>query len=246
MLQPLYGGAFARPFVTRHNALDMEFYLRISNELYLKRLIVGGLERVYEFSRDFRNEGMDRTHNPEFTMLEFYQAFADVHDMMDVTEGLDRPRGRALRGALPIAVQGPDAGLPPPWRRLSMLDAVSEKVGESRPRPGPRRSCARLAAAHGVEARPGTGAGGLLDEVFSALVQPELEGPRRSSSTIPARPRRSPGSSRGEPAWSSGSRCSWRGMELANAFSRTERSRRAAPRVRGAGARRAAATRRRR
>src|SRR5262249_29105264 len=82
VLQPLYGGAFARPFVTRHHALDMELYLRISNELYLKRLIVGGLDRVYEFSRDFRNEGMDRTHNPEFTMLEFYQAFADVFDMM--------------------------------------------------------------------------------------------------------------------------------------------------------------------
>src|SRR5207249_3898261 len=88
VLQPLYGGAFARPFTTRHQALDMELYLRISNELYLKRLIVGGLERVYEFSRDFRNEGMDRTHNPEFTMLEAYQAFADVGDMMRLTETL--------------------------------------------------------------------------------------------------------------------------------------------------------------
>ena len=95
MLQPLYGGAFARPFATRHHALDMELFLRISNELYLKRLIVGGLERVYEFSRDFRNEGMDRTHNPEFTMLEYYQAFADVHDMMDLTEALVSRGGRA-------------------------------------------------------------------------------------------------------------------------------------------------------
>src|SRR6185369_17319029 len=82
VLQPLYGGAFARPFVTRHHALDVDLYLRVSNELYLKRLIVGGFERVYEFSRDFRNEGMDRSHNPEFTLLEYYQAFADVHDMM--------------------------------------------------------------------------------------------------------------------------------------------------------------------
>src|SRR5689334_14558611 len=88
VLQPLYGGAFARPFVTRHNALDIDLYLRVSNELYLKRLIVGGLERVYEFSRDFRNEGMDRSHNPEFTLLEYYQAFADVHDMMTLTEQL--------------------------------------------------------------------------------------------------------------------------------------------------------------
>ena len=88
VLQPLYGGAFARPFVTKHNALDMDLYLRVSNELYLKRLIVGGLERVYEFARDFRNEGMDRSHNPEFTLLEYYQAFADVHDMMTLTEQL--------------------------------------------------------------------------------------------------------------------------------------------------------------
>ena len=99
VLQPLYGGAFARPFVTHHHALDMELYLRISNELYLKRLIVGGLERVYEFSRDFRNEGMDRTHNPEFTMLEFYQAFADVHDMMALTEALVCDAVRARRAA---------------------------------------------------------------------------------------------------------------------------------------------------
>src|SRR5580765_1063631 len=87
-LQPIYGGAFAKPFVTEHNALGMTLYLRISNELYLKRLMVGGLERVYEFSRNFRNEGIDRTHSPEFTMLELYQAFADVHDMMNVTEAL--------------------------------------------------------------------------------------------------------------------------------------------------------------
>src|SRR6058998_552062 len=99
VLQPLYGGAFARPFVTRHHALDMELYLRISNELYLKRLIVGGFERVYEFSRDFRNEGMDRTHNPEFTMLEFYQAFADVFDVMDATEALVCDAVERARGA---------------------------------------------------------------------------------------------------------------------------------------------------
>ncbi len=88
VLQPLYGGAFARPFITRHEALDMDLYLRISDELYLKRLIVGGLERVYEIARDFRNEGIDRTHNPEFTMLEYYQAYADYEEMMGVTEEL--------------------------------------------------------------------------------------------------------------------------------------------------------------
>src|SRR5690606_36005619 len=88
VLQPLYGGAAARPFVTHHNALDQQLFLRIADELYLKRLIVGGFERVYEIGKDFRNEGVDRTHNPEFTMLEFYQAFADYREMMDVVEAL--------------------------------------------------------------------------------------------------------------------------------------------------------------
>ncbi|MBI1798395.1 MAG: lysine--tRNA ligase, partial [Candidatus Eisenbacteria bacterium] len=131
VLQPLYGGAFARPFVTRHNALDMELYLRISNELYLKRLIVGGLERVYEFSRDFRNEGMDRTHNPEFTMLEFYQAFADVHDVMALTEALIAHSVVRATGSARIEYQGRPLDFSPPWPRVSMLDAVGEATGES-------------------------------------------------------------------------------------------------------------------
>jgi lysyl-tRNA synthetase class 2 len=173
VLQPLYGGAFARPFVTRHHALDMELYLRISNELYLKRLIVGGLERVYEFSRDFRNEGMDRSHNPEFTMLEFYEAFADVHDMMERTEALvaravaDARAGVAADGALDFS---------PPWPRISMLDAVSEKVGERIDDLDPQR-LGRLVDRHGLHPRPGGGPGGMLDELFGALVQPELQRP---------------------------------------------------------------------
>jgi lysyl-tRNA synthetase class 2 len=111
VLQPLYGGAFAQPFVTHHNSLDMDLYLRISNELYLKRLIVGGLERVYEFSRDFRNEGMDRTHSPEFTMLEFYEAFADVHDMMAFTEELVVGAVESRDGQHDRDVSGQDARL---------------------------------------------------------------------------------------------------------------------------------------
>lgn len=176
VLQPLYGGAFARPFATKHNALDMDLYLRISNELYLKRLIVGGLERVFEFSRDFRNEGMDRSHNPEFTILEFYQAFADVHDMMDLTEALIGDTVRAVTGGDAIALEEQTIDFTRPWPRLSMLDSVSEAVGE-KIHDLDEQQLERLAVKHHVEARPGSGAGGLLDELFSALVQPKLVKP---------------------------------------------------------------------
>jgi len=217
VLQPLYGGAFARPFVTRHLSLDMDLYLRISNELYLKRLIVGGLERVYEFSRDFRNEGMDRTHNPEFTMLEFYQAYADVHDMMELTEALLADAVRRASGAMQVAWEGETLDFAPPWPRLSMLDAVGEKVGEPVSDLDAAR-LARLARAHGVEPRPGTGAGGLLDELFSALVQPGLrqpcfvvDFPREVSPLARAK--------RGNPSVVERFEVFVAGMEIANAFS---------------------------
>jgi lysyl-tRNA synthetase class 2 len=173
VLQPLYGGAFARPFVTRHHALDMDLYLRISNELYLKRLLVGGFDRVYEFSRDFRNEGMDRSHNPEFTMLEYYRAFADLGDMLGFTESLVSRAVERARGAVAFDYQGQPLDWTPPWPRRSLLDAVSEKVGED-VRAADAERLARLAAARGIATRPGLGAGGLLDALFSELVQPEL------------------------------------------------------------------------
>ncbi|MEQ1831676.1 MAG: lysine--tRNA ligase [Candidatus Eisenbacteria bacterium] len=176
VLQPMYGGAFARPFVTRHNALDIDLYLRVSNELYLKRLIVGGLERVYEFSRDFRNEGMDRSHNPEFTLLEYYQAFADVHDMMTLTEQLVCDALQHACGTLQIPYGGRVLDFTPPWPRVSMLDAVSDKVGESIHALDEAvlgRHISRL----NLHPRAGTGAGGMLDELFSELVQPELQNP---------------------------------------------------------------------
>jgi lysyl-tRNA synthetase class 2 len=176
VLQPLYGGAFARPFVTRHNALDMDLYLRISNELYLKRLIVGGLERVYELARDFRNEGMDRTHNPEFTMLEFYQAFADVHDMMELTEQLVSEAVRHAVGETRVTYQGETIEFAPPWARLSMPEALSQAVGEDVRDLDPAR-LSRLAASRGVSARPGAGPGALLDALFGELVQPRLRQP---------------------------------------------------------------------
>jgi lysyl-tRNA synthetase class 2 len=176
VLQPLYGGAFARPFTTRHHALDMELYLRISDELYLKRLIVGGLERVFEFSRNFRNEGMDRTHNPEFTILEFYQAFADVHDVMRETEALLLHATRAVRGSIDVTYQGETLDFSSPWPVVSMLDAVSEKVGERVHDLNPERLAA-IVDRHGLSVRPGTGAGGLLDELFTERVQPNLRRP---------------------------------------------------------------------
>ena len=126
ILQPIYGGANARPFVTHHNTLDMKLYLRIANELYLKRCIIGGMERVYEFSKDFRNEGIDRTHNPEFTQIEFYQAYADYHIMMEHFENIYNSACQSVNGSSIFYYQGQKIDLTPPWRRLSMKDALKQ------------------------------------------------------------------------------------------------------------------------
>ena len=173
VLQPLYGGAFARPFTTRHNALGMDLYLRISNELYLKRLLVGGFERVYEFARDFRNEGIDRSHSPEFTMLEVYQAFADYRQIMRLTEEMFVRLADEVAGGMVFEYQGQRLDFTPPWPELSILDAVRDAVGEDVSDMDPAR-LARLCAARGIAARPGSGAGGMLDELFTELVQPSL------------------------------------------------------------------------
>jgi len=130
-LQPLYGGAAARPFMTHHNALDMPLYLRIADELYLKRLIVGGFERVYEIAKDFRNEGIDRSHNPEFTMLEFYQAYADYEVMMEVTQDLIVHAVRAVHGGTVIPHAGGTIDFAPPWRRLPYKEAADETPSAS-------------------------------------------------------------------------------------------------------------------
>jgi len=126
ILQPIYGGANARPFISHLNVLDMDVYMRISNELYLKRLLVGGFERVYEFSRDFRNEGVDRTHNPEFTQIEIYQAYADYNDMMRLTEQLVSQAAIDVTGSSKVKFGEHDIDLTPPWRRISMKDAIKE------------------------------------------------------------------------------------------------------------------------
>ncbi len=131
VLQPLYGGAAARPFMTHHNALDMPLYLRIADELYLKRLIVGGFERVYEIGHDFRNEGMDRTHNPEFTMLEWYEAYADYLDMLETVEQLVSGMVRECLGAMEQLRRGHLLDFTPPDRRVSFVEGIREAVRES-------------------------------------------------------------------------------------------------------------------
>jgi lysyl-tRNA synthetase class 2 len=128
-LQPLYGGANAKPFKTHHNALDCDFYLRIADELYLKRLLVGGYEKVYEICKDFRNEGIDASHSPEFTMIEYYEAYADYHRVMDVTEGLFKHLAKAIFGKMEIGVGGNSIDISKKWPRIEMTKLIKEKLG---------------------------------------------------------------------------------------------------------------------
>jgi lysyl-tRNA synthetase class 2 len=173
VLQPIYGGANARPFITHHNTLDQTLYLRIANELYLKRLIVGGFDRVYEFSKDFRNEGMDRDHNPEFTMLELYQAYADYEDIMCLTEQLIAHTAKEVVGSTEITFQGEEISLEPPWQRLTMIESIGVKTGidvESLG-DGALQEAALDAKVDldGVESR-----GGTIAAIFDTLVEPKL------------------------------------------------------------------------
>ena len=176
ILQPIYGGAFARPFITHHNALDTQFYLRIANELYLKRLIVGGFDRVYEFARDFRNEGMDRDHNPEFTMLELYQAYADYEDMMCLTEHLVAHTAQTVLDSTEICYQGETISLAPPWRRVTMIDAIKEETGVDVEELGCEQLKAMVLNA-GVELEGTESRGHLITALFDKLVEPNLVQP---------------------------------------------------------------------
>ncbi|HUG41063.1 MAG TPA: lysine--tRNA ligase [Longimicrobiales bacterium] len=217
VLQPLYGGAVARPFTTHHNALDMPLYLRIADELYLKRLIVGGMERVYEVGKDFRNEGIDRTHNPEFTMLELYQAFADYHDMMDLVEQMLACVATETSGSTVVEAEGARIDLAPPYRRMSFLGSLGEIGGLD---VGAMDVEALRAAAReaGVEDVGAMGHGKLLDALFGALVEPALEQPvfivdyPRELSPL-AKPKR------GEPRLTERFELIIAGREIANAFS---------------------------
>jgi lysyl-tRNA synthetase class 2 len=179
VLQPLYGGALARPFVTHHNALDRDLYLRISPELYLKRLLVGGLEKVYEIGRDFRNEGISHKHNPEFTMLETYEAYADYGDVAEMTEQLVAHAARETIGSTSFERDGETIDLTPPWRRVRLRDAIVEETGVDIAVATARDTL--LTAMHdaGIESHPepGTGWGKLVDELLSKRVEPNLVQP---------------------------------------------------------------------
>ena len=172
-LQPLYGGAAARPFVTHHNTLDRTMYLRIADELYLKRLIVGGFERVYEIAHDFRNEGVDRLHNPEFTMLEFYQAFADYRDMMEQVERLIGHVVETVTGGSELNYSGESISFARPFARVQFMGALGKALGSDPTTMTDAELKSRAAALH-VPELDGAGRGKLLDKLFGALVDPLL------------------------------------------------------------------------
>jgi len=176
VLQPLYGGAFARPFVTYYNALEQQFYLRISDELYLKRLVVGGFERVYEIGKDFRNEGLSYKHNPEFTMLEAYMAYADYRDMMELTEQLIAFVAERALGTHRITYQGHEIDLTPPWQRLPLVDAVRRFAGidvlQHDTLPALQEEVRRTGLKVNAVAVPTWAK--LVDEIVSEYVEPQL------------------------------------------------------------------------
>src|SRR5262245_15661932 len=174
MMQPIAGGAAARPFVTHHNALDTTLYLRIAPELYLKRLVVGGLERVFELSRVFRNEGISTRHNPEFTLLEFYQAHATYADLMDLTEELLVSVARSVIGGTRVEWDGLDIDLTPPWPRRSMVDLVAERAGVDGRELLESTTLRRLVDRHGGLERASMTDGEIIGVLFERLVEPTL------------------------------------------------------------------------
>jgi lysyl-tRNA synthetase, class II len=171
ILQPLYGGATARPFVTHHNTLDRDLYLRIAPELYLKRLIVGGLERVYELGRSFRNEGVDRSHNPEFTMMECYQAYADYQDIMRLVEDLYCYIASQVTGAAVFEYLGTRIDLTPPWRRMTLREAIAEYTDIDYEEYPERESLAVAMRERGYRIDPALGRGRLIDELKDSIVK---------------------------------------------------------------------------
>lgn len=173
VLQPMYGGASARPFKSHHNALDIDLYLRIADELYLKRLIVGGFDGVYEISKDFRNEGMDRSHNPEFTMLEIYVALKDYRWMMELTEQMVYTVAMAVNGTPIASLGGHEINFTPPWKRITMFDAIQEFTGKSL-RGKSEADLRTIAKELHIDIEPSMGSGAIIDEIFGQKAEPHL------------------------------------------------------------------------
>jgi len=178
MMQVIPGGALARPFKTYHNALDMDLFLRIAPELYLKRLVVGGFEKVFEINRNFRNEGLSTRHNPEFTMLEFYEAYADYHDLMDLSEEMLRDLTRTVLGDTTVVYQGEEYDFGRPFDRMTVREAVlRHNPGISEADAGDRDRLAGHAAGLGIEVKDSYGPGKLMVEIFEKTVEPNLKHP---------------------------------------------------------------------
>ncbi|HEX6797988.1 MAG TPA: lysine--tRNA ligase [Ktedonobacterales bacterium] len=180
ILQPLYGGATARPFVTHHHTLDRDLYLRIASELYLKRLIAGGMERVYEIGPNFRNEGIDREHNPEFNAMEFYQAYADYEDVMRIVEEMYASIAERVLGATKLEYLGVPLDLEPPWQRITLREAILEHTGIDYDQYPTRDDLAAEMRAHGYTVDERLGRGKLIDELKDSIMRgPEakIKGP---------------------------------------------------------------------
>ncbi|WP_296884111.1 lysine--tRNA ligase [Thomasclavelia sp.] len=177
VLNPILGGAAARPFITHHNTLDMNYYLRIATELSLKRLIVGGMDAVYEIGRLFRNEGMDRTHNPEFTTIEVYKAFSDLEGMMDLTEGIISNAANEVCGTYDIEYKGHKISLAPGFKRISMTEAIKEKTGIDFAGNMTFEQAKELAKEHGIEVEPHYEYGHIINEFFEKYVEETIVDP---------------------------------------------------------------------
>ncbi len=174
MMQPIPGGATARPFITYHKTLDMKLYLRIAPELYLKRLVVGGFDKVYEINRNFRNEGLSIQHNPEFTMLEFYQAYSTFEDLMLLTEELIRKIAKSIKKRLKFSYQGKKINLKDKWDRLDLRDSLTEYAGIPYNVVRDRDALIHLAKREGITLRPGEGYGRALTKLFDLRVEGKL------------------------------------------------------------------------
>ena len=177
VFHPIPGGALAKPFITHHNALDMELYLRIAPELYLKRLVVGGFEKVFEIARVFRNEGLSTRHNPEFTMLELYEAYADWDDIMELAENLIEFLAVELTGSSTVPYDGKEIDLSTPWRRASMIDLIREQTGNEVSLETPINELRQLCSQHDIDIHSAYGPGKLILELYEKTVEPNIWNP---------------------------------------------------------------------